>query len=174
MKNLIGKSIEYFSFPRPLAAALALTCLCILAFVYTAQYAFGYLPCILCLYQRIPYYVALALSIAAFALSGRHEKAARGMLLLCGCAFFAGLCLSGYHVGVEMHWWMGPQACGGGLPENASIEQLRAYITSRPIVDCSVPAWKFLGISMTGYNFIISFSLTVKTFFLTLRRWKHG
>lgn len=166
----INDIIAFWGAPRHLAPAIAFVSAAALAFAYTAQYGFNYLPCILCLYQRIPYFAALGLSLAAAALARRAPVATVALLWLCVAAFLAGTGISGYHVGVESSWWPGPQACGSGLPQNASVEQLRAFLANRPIVDCGVPTWKLFGISMTGYNFALSLGLFVSTMFLLARR----
>lgn len=154
MKQLL----EFFSDHRNLALLLAATGAVILGFVYTAQYGFGCEPCILCRYQRGPYYALLIFGLLSAGFARSNPKAGFGFLLLCGAAVLTGIGISGYHVGVEQHWWMGPQACGGALPTTGTIEELRQYLLNRPIVDCSVPMCK-IGLSMTGWNFILSLGI---------------
>jgi disulfide bond formation protein DsbB len=160
--------LDFFSDHRHLALLLAATGAVILGFVYTAQYKFGCEPCILCRYQRAPYYALLVFGLLAAGSARRYPKTGFAFLLLCGAAVLTGLGISGYHIGVEQHWWMGPQACGGALPTTGSIEELRQYLLSRPIVDCSVPMCK-IGLSMTGWNFILSSGLTGLISMLLLR-----
>ncbi|MDP2206912.1 MAG: disulfide bond formation protein B [Alphaproteobacteria bacterium] len=155
MKQLL----DFFSDHRNLSLLLAATGAVILGFVYTAQYGFGCEPCILCRYQRGPYYALLIFGLLGAGFARFNSKAGFGFLLLCGAAALTGLGISGYHIGVEHHWWMGPQACGGALPTTGTIEELRQYLLNRPIVDCSVPMCK-IGLSMTGWNFILSLGLT--------------
>ncbi|MFN7113336.1 MAG: disulfide bond formation protein B [Alphaproteobacteria bacterium] len=150
--------LDFFSDHRNLALLLAATGAVILGFVYTAQYGFGCEPCILCRYQRGPYYALLIFGLLGAGFARSSPKAGFGFLLLCAAAVLTGLGISGYHIGVEQRWWMGPQACGGALPTTGSIEELRQYLLNRPIVDCSVPMCK-IGLSMTGWNFILSLGL---------------
>jgi disulfide bond formation protein DsbB len=160
---------DFFEKPRNLALFLTLASAGILGFALVTQYVFGHQPCILCRYQRIPYYTVLVVGFFAAALAGIRPKWAFGLLLLSGLAFLSGLGISGYHIGVEQNWWMGPRACGGALPENLSLEAFREYMLNRDIVDCSVPGWTFLGLSMTTYNFVVSLALTVFTFLMAWR-----
>lgn len=159
----------FFEKPRNLALFLTLASAGILAFVLVTQYVFGHEPCILCRYQRIPYYIVLVIGFFAAALAAIKPKWTFGLLILSGIAFMSGLGISGYHIGVEQHWWMGPKACGSPLPLNATPEEFRDYILNKNIVDCSVPGWTFLGLSMTTYNFITSLVLVFFTFVMTLR-----
>lgn len=142
-----------------------------LAFAYTAQYGFNLQPCILCLYQRKPYFAVIALSLLAAFFADRKPRTAFALLLLSGAAFVVGMGIAGFHTGVENGWWKGLDACGdAALPENATLEQMQEYIMNRPIVRCDVAGWKFLGISMTGYNFMLSTALAAFTFFFALRK----
>lgn len=169
MKNLPA----FFSDKKRLSSAVVLASLGALAFAYTAQYGFNLLPCPLCLEQRKPYFAVILLGTAAFFCAGKKDKASFIFLLLCAAAFLAGAAISGFHTGVEEGWWKGLEACGdSSLPVGASIEELQKYLTSRPIVRCDVPAWQMFGISMTGYNFLLSLFLTAFTFYFTLRSYQ--
>ncbi len=164
------KSIfAFFEKPRNLALFLTLASAGILAFVLVTQYVFGHEPCILCRYQRIPYYAVLVIGFFAAALAGLKPKWTFGLLVLSGFAFMSGLGISGYHIGVEQNWWLGPKTCGSPLPDNATLEEFTAYIMNKNIVDCSVASWTFLGLSMTMYNFLTSLVLTIFTFTMTWR-----
>lgn len=162
--------IEYFSDHRHLAAGLVLASAGILAFAYVSQYVFHYDPCILCLYQRKPYFAVIAMGVLAFALQKKEPRAAFGLLLACATAFAVGAGIAGYHTGVEQDWWKGTQACGdANLPVGASIEELREYLRNKRITRCDVPSWKLFGLSMTNYNLAQSVVLAGLTLWLALR-----
>ena len=165
MKQLFA----FFETPRNLALFLSLASASILGFALVTQYVFGHDPCILCRYQRVPYYIVLVIGFFAAALAGIRPKLAFGLLILSGFAFLAGLGISGYHIGVEQQWWMGPKVCGTPLPANATLEEFTAYIMNKNIVDCSVPGWTFLGLSMTTYNFMLSIVMAAFTFTMAWR-----
>jgi disulfide bond formation protein DsbB len=169
------KLFAFFEDHRHLALFLTLVSAGTLVFVYITQYVFHHEPCILCRYQRGPYFAALGFGLLAAVVAKRKPDIGFGLLLLAGAGFLVGLGISGYHIGVEQHWWLGPKACGGALPENATLEQLREYLTNRKIVDCGVPSWKFLGLTMTNYNFMMSLGLSVFTFVMAFKgRKKNG
>jgi disulfide bond formation protein DsbB len=126
---------------------------------FTAQYWGGLQPCVLCVYQRWPYGIAIALGLAALATGGRT----RGWLLaLAGLTFLAGGGIAVFHVGVEQGWWEGTAQCGA-TGKADSIEALRAQIMAAPLVRCTDIAWSFAGISMAGFNVIASAILAAVT-----------
>lgn len=164
--------IEYFREPRRLAAAIAAVSATALAAAYTAQYGFGLKPCILCLYQRIPYALNIAFGIMAVLATFRYPRLATLLLWLSALSFLSGAAVAGFHAGVEYKWWPGLSSCGGDiLPENVSLEELRQSLTHQKIVRCDEPAWVLFGISMAGYNSMLSLVLGLQTLFL-LRKQK--
>lgn len=172
MKQLIST----FTRIRPLAALLLLLSVAILATAYISQYVFHYDPCVLCLYQRKPYFAVIALSLLALLLAGRKHGVARGLLAACAAAFAVGIGLALYHTGVEQSWWSGTQACGGGdgLPSGGNLDDLRAYLENKRVTRCDVPTWKLFGLSMTVYNLIASSGLFAVTTALLWLGWRRG
>ena len=130
-----------------------------LAAALTAQYGFGLRPCILCLYQRVPYVVAAILALAGLA----GPRAWRGhplLLALCGLVFLADTGISSFHVGVEQHWWAGLAACTGeGQAVAGSVEDLKAMLAGPPPPRCDQIPWSLFGISMAGYDVFATFAL---------------
>ena len=123
-----------------------------LAAAFTAQYGFGLRPCVLCLYQRLPYGLAAVLALAGLVgpLAGRGRPV---LLALCGLAFAVNTGIAVFHVGVEQHWWAGLAACtGGGQPMAGSVEDLKAMLAGPPPPRCDQIPWSLFGISMAGYN----------------------
>jgi disulfide bond formation protein DsbB len=122
------------------------------------QYVLGYLPCDLCLKERIPYYVIIPLSlIVAIAARTRAPRpvvvlglAVLGLVALCGAA------LGVYHAGVEWGLWAGPSDCTGTVWDLKSGGSLYDQLDSIRVVPCDKAAWRFLGISLAGYNALIS------------------
>lgn len=167
---MMQKIVALLSNHKYLALALAGVSLAILAFAYVSQYVFHYDPCILCLYQRKPYFAVTAVSLLAFLLHDKNPRWAFYLLLLSGAAFLAGAGIAGFHTGVEQDWWKGLQSCGdANLPQNATVEQLKEYLHNKKITRCDVPSWKFLGLSMTNYNFAQSLLLAAGTFYFAFR-----
>ncbi len=136
-----------------------------LAAAYGSQYWGGLAPCVLCLYQRAAYGAVILLALAALGCAwGDREKAARFFTGLCALGFLTGAGIAFYHVGVEQHWWTGSEACVGAAAGSArTIEELRAQLMAAPIVRCDQVAWSLFGISMAGYNGVISLALAAAT-----------
>lgn len=142
--------------PRTIPAALLLLSIAVLATVYGAQHLGGLRPCELCLYQRWPWWIAAGLALAALVPGGAPADAARRVLVAAaGLVLIAGAVLAGYHVGVEQGWWQGPASCGGAIATPETLAELRAQL-SQTVVPCGEPAWSLFGISMAGYNAILS------------------
>lgn len=157
----MNKLIQFLLVPRHLAIGVLLASAGILSAAYVSQYGFGLKPCILCLYQRVPYFVNIGLGIAAFAATFRYPRLAMLLLYAASISFLTDAFIAGFHAGVEYGWWKGLPACGGDIvPKNATIEQMRAALTHQNIIRCDKPAWTLFGVSMAGYNFVIASTLT--------------
>ncbi len=121
------------------------------------QWVLGYVPCKLCLTERLPYYAAIPLALAGLVLPPRLTRLALGLAAL-GLLYGAGL--SVYHAGAEWSFWPGPSDCGGGAGANPAAigDFLNALQTTR-VADCSTAAWRLLGISLAGWNALVAFAL---------------
>ena len=139
-----------------LAASIA-----VLGSALISQYWGGLQPCVLCLYQRYPYWLAIALSILSLlALLKGARHAAAALIAVAALAFLAGAAVAAFHVGVEQHWWAGTAECGASGPlGSGSAADLRAKLLAQPVVRCDEVAFSLFGISMAGFNFIISLAL---------------
>ena len=154
---------------RALALAVLLASVFSLAFAYTAQYGFGLQPCILCLYQRWPYRIAAGIAVAAGLMR------LRWMLWMAVPLYLSGAGIALFQVGVEQHWWRGTDDCVGGDITGLSGADLMAKIQSAPVVRCDEIQFEFLGISMAGYNGLLSLGLAAALAYCLLRgRFKTG
>lgn len=156
---------------RPLLLALVVSAL-LLGGALLFQYVGGLAPCELCVAQRWPHAVSIALGLAGLLLL---RRAAVARLLAVGCALallWTGL-IGLYHVGVEQKWWSGPSACTAGSLSAAPAEAL-SQIVAAPLVQCDSIAWSLFGISMAGYNALISTLAAFWTLWLTLRAAQRG
>lgn len=135
----------------------------------------GLQPCPLCLYQRWPYWFVIVFAGLAV-LAGR--RLARGGLAVFAAVsalvFLAGAGVAGFHVGVEQHWWEGLSSCGsGGLDDsNMSIEELKAKLFATPLVRCDDVPWSLFGVSLAGYNLIISLVLAAASTWAAQGFWR--
>ena len=115
-------------------------------------------PCPLCLEQRYAYYLAMPLG-AAGGICRRARGAAAGAAgRVCGAsACCAGNAwLGGYHAGVEWKFWQGPTDCSGPVVDLGSAGTLLQRLDTVKVIRCDEVQWRFLGLSLAGYNVLIS------------------
>lgn len=124
------------------------------------QYVMGLAPCEMCHWQRWPHIVAIIAGLGAFAASS-NRKLALGLLLVAIASIAVTSALGVFHAGVEYRWWTGPQACSGTIPTGLSPEELKKYLFGAKMVRCDEPAWKLAGISMAGWNAILSAAMAI-------------
>ena len=149
---------------RPIAAAALTIAVVGAATVLGAlffQHVLGLKPCPLCYEQRYPYYFGIPLAVLV--LLG-DTVGSRRRVLLAGLVVIAGLMLWNaglgvYHSGVEWKWWLGPQACAGEAEGLGSAIDIFKKLDSINVVRCDEAAWRFLGLSLAGYNALISLAL---------------
>lgn len=143
--------------PRLAAILLALASVGTLASALFFQFVLDYQPCVLCILQRWPYVAVVALTMASLALR-RSNRAVAALLGLSGLALLVGAGIAAFHVGVEQHWWAGTSSCGGAAAAT-SLEALRAQVMAAPVTRCDEVAWSLFGVSMAGYNVLVSLAL---------------
>jgi disulfide bond formation protein DsbB len=148
---------------RPAAAALlvALAGAATIAGAWYFQLVVGLPPCPLCLEQRIPYYVAIPLAmvlLGGIAWSVSLTVVRLGLVLL-AVLMLIGAGLGVYHAGVEWHFWAGPTDCSGQLNQLGGPGGLLGQLSTVRVVRCDEAAWRFLGVSLAGYNALISLML---------------
>ncbi|CAM5199463.1 hypothetical protein ARD30_03715 [Bosea thiooxidans] len=116
-------------------------------------------PCKLCLEQRVPHYAAIGLALAALVLARSPQLQRLVLLGLAGLmAWSTGLGI--YHAGVEWGWFIGPNDCGGAAePAAAGMQDFMKQLQTTRIVACSEAAWRFLGLSLAGWNALASAGL---------------
>jgi disulfide bond formation protein DsbB len=133
-----------------LTAALGVV---VLGTVLASQYLGGLQPCELCLYQRWPWGVAIALGVLAAVI----RPARRILVGLAGLVILLGGLLAAYHAGVEYGWFPGFTSCTSAISAGgSSVASLRDQLLNAPVVRCDVPGFVLFGISMAGYNAILS------------------
>jgi len=139
----------------------------------------GLAPCPLCLDQREVHWAASAFAIAGWAV-GRVNASPLGRIATLGAGaliYLAGFVIAGFHAGVEYGLWPGPANCGShpaAAPGAADV--LRALEGAQTVVPCDEAAWRFLGVSMAGYNALLSLAagLFLTENALELRRRRRG
>jgi disulfide bond formation protein DsbB len=125
------------------------------------QYVLGYPPCPLCLDQRNAYYVSVPLA-ALLWLGANHGASSKVMtagFVVIALAMLWNTGLSAYHAGVEWKFWLGPTDCSGPINSFGSASDMLKQLQDIRIVRCDEASWRFLGISLAGYDVLVSLFL---------------
>ena len=142
---------------RQAALAIALGAAATVGGALVFEHVFGYVPCKLCLTQRNPYYIAIPLGFVTAFLPPRWTK---GGLWLLALVFVMSAGLGAYHSGVEWGLFAGPSDCGGGAGQGAgNVGDFLNQLQNTRVVSCTEAAWRFLGLSLAGWNVLISLAL---------------
>ena len=144
-----------------LAASLAM-----LGFAHASERLWGLSPCNLCLKQREVFWGAVAISLVATlwaVVSQARRGTPRIAAFLLFAVFLTGAITAGFHFGGEMKWWDLPAKCvGGAAADLESLTSLAFGVGEEPrIAMCDAVTWRFLGLSMSGWNALISAALAV-------------
>ncbi len=129
--------------------------------------SFGYLPCELCLKQRIAYYLAIPLAVLLIGVSQVKKPVVHGFtrfgMLALAFIFLGNAGLGTYHAGVEWGFWPGPAECTGAISSALTVNEFLKQLDTVKVVRCDDVALRIFGLSLAGWNVIISvflFSLT--------------
>jgi disulfide bond formation protein DsbB len=140
------------------------------------QYQLGLKPCPLCLEQRIAYYVSIPLAVmVVLGVSvGSSRKVLMAALIAIAAAMIWNAGLGAYHSGVEWKWWEGPKDCAGAgaVTSFGSAGGLLKQMQNTALVRCDEAAWRFLGLSLAGYNVLISLGLAGVALWGFWRAWR--
>ncbi len=113
---------------------------------YISQYGFGLFPCEMCWWQRWPHFAALGFAAMSYVIVPGRVWAA-----LAGLAIITSGLIGGFHAGVEYGWWEGITGCSS-LPSAIDVMD----VSAAPLVRCDVAPWSLFGVSLAGWNFLIS------------------
>ena len=141
--------------PARAVAVIFLLTLVAIATAWGFELIGGYLPCPLCLTQRIAYYVTVPLTGLAMLtmLAGRAPLGLlRAVLVLAGLVMLAGGLLGAYHAGVEWGFWQGPTSCTGSGNLSAGLPDL----SKAKVIMCDEVQIRVLGLSFAGWNAVVS------------------
>jgi disulfide bond formation protein DsbB len=127
------------------------------AFVFEAL---GYAPCELCLTERIPYYAAIPVAGLAVLFAARcPRRLVRAAFSILAAIFAASAIFGAYHAGVEWGFWPGPLECSGPLDRAASGDDFLKQLQNFKVTRCDAPALRILGLSLAGWNAVVSAGL---------------
>ena len=131
----------------------------ILGSALLSQYVGGLNPCPMCIWQRWPHAIAIALAVIVL-LIGRKGAP---IYLLIALVLLVGAGIGAFHAGVEQGWWEGPSTCSGGDIGSLSTQELINQIMTAEIVRCDDIPWSFLGLSMAAWNAVVSVLMAIIT-----------
>jgi len=156
------------------AAALAFVIgVATIAAAWASQLWGGLVPCELCLGERWPYYYGLPLLALILLLWNRLPLTVWyiGMLLV-AAIFVWSVYLGVFHAGVEWKFWQGPTACTGN-GTSLDLNQL-SNLNAVKVVQCDQIQWQFLGISLAGYNALVSALIVVLLALALINQMQRG
>ena len=148
--------------PQRAAIVIFIIALATILGAWVFEYA-GFAPCELCLMQRWAYYAAVPLALVVAYVAPRNAGVARMGLLVLAAIWFGSMLFGIYHSGVEWKWWLGPSTCGNQAGFSGKLPDLTA-----PVILCDTPAIRILGLSLAGWNAIVSLFLAL----VALAGWK--
>src|SRR5436190_13152244 len=143
------------------ALAIAVIAAATLAGAWFFQLVLDIRPCPLCLEQRYAYYLAMPLGAltALAAARGAPRAVLYAALAILAAAALANAWMGAYHAGVEWGFWKGPTDCTGPVGNLGSAGNLLERLDTVRLIRCDEVQWRFLGLSLAGYNFLISLLL---------------
>ena len=121
------------------------------------QYAVGLAPCEICIWQRIPHVIVIALVLGSFARpsfqpAGISATVCFTLLISAGLGFF--------HVGIEQDWWKGITECAAPATVISDPREMAGALAAKPLVRCDIVPWALFGGSMASYNALLSLILS--------------
>jgi disulfide bond formation protein DsbB len=152
----------------------AICALLVLGVAHGFQTFGGEAPCHLCLEQRKVYWIAVAVGVIGWVLGrfikGKHVVALFSLILCLLFLWEAGL--AAYHAGVEWKLWQGPQTCSGAQTSAANLAGINSLLGGARITAprCDVPPWRFVGLSMAGWNVLVALVLAALSGIVVLGR----
>jgi disulfide bond formation protein DsbB len=149
---------------RQLITLASFSSMAVILAAYYFEFIGGFLPCKLCYWQRYPHFInILIFPFFYFFPIRRFIFIGMGSMLV-------SIILALYHVGVEQKYWLGPNSCSKASIDGLTTDQLLDQIMNAPIVRCDEIAWELIGISMAGWNLLISFCLFLTWLYCYLKK----
>jgi disulfide bond formation protein DsbB len=176
--TIASRSLSRVHANAAVAAALTIAAIAAgtLAGAWFFQLVLDIRPCPLCLEQRYAYYlvVPLGLLIAFAAGRGAPRAALAAGFAIVALAMLWNAGLATYHSGVEWGFWQGPTDCSGPVVDFGSAGNLLQRLDSVKVIRCDEVQWRFLGLSLAGYNVLISLSIAVLAGWSAIRCGRRG
>ncbi|GGH32529.1 disulfide bond formation protein DsbB [Alsobacter metallidurans] len=149
--------------PDRAALAVGLAAAATVGGALVLEHGFGVKPCELCLVQRIPYYVGAPFALLTAIVASRRPRNlfTTAMLASLALLFVISAGLGSYHAGVEWKFWAGPQDCTGAVVKPAAMGDFLKQLETTKVIRCDEVAMRILGLSLAGWNAVISAGLAL-------------
>ncbi len=155
-------SIKNHFLTQPVAWTAFVISLSLLGGAHAFEYFGGLPPCPLCLTQRTAHWVVVGIAGMALITGRRHSRTSLLFLAALLLAYLTSTGIAGYHTGVEWRWWAGPATCTSGQIGTTSAEDLLAALQQpAEMPACDKIPWALFGLSMAGYNALISLGMAL-------------
>ena len=159
---MAGSMMQEIRYLLPVNRALLIcaamsSCLLLGAFLF--EYVGGLVPCKMCIWQRWAH-VALILTALSGLLIPTQIRAKPALMFVVVAAMISAA-IAGFHAGVELQLWDGPSGCTASLNSSGDISLLVDQLLATPVVRCDEVPWSLFGISMAGWNTILSLDIAV-------------
>lgn len=129
--------------------------LLLLAGAWGSQLIGGLVPCEMCHWQRWPHYAAVVAAAFAFIVPGRSSKVT--MIVIAALLVAVSGLIGVFHAGVEYHWWQGITACSTmATGDGVSTDEMLRRLLAAPVIRCDAAQWTLMGVSLAGFNAILS------------------
>ncbi|URW77032.1 disulfide bond formation protein B [Sphingomonas donggukensis] len=132
-----------------------------------SQYLGGLYPCEMCHWQRWPHYAAIAVALVAFMVTG---GARRALVVVAALLIATSGAIGVFHAGVEYGWWPGITGCTSTVQAGGSVEDMFSKIMAAPMIRCDVAQWTLGGVSLAGWNAIVSIPSALVILWLAVKR----
>jgi disulfide bond formation protein DsbB len=159
--NMIRSVLSSLFTPYQAIILITLAGIAMLAAAYGFQYLGGLQPCTMCYWQRIPHAVVIGIGVLTFWFGQNTE---RGFLIIAGLVMAVSTGLGFWHAGVEWGILAGPTGCSGGIDFGGNASAVLDNLLATKPVRCDEVPWSFIRVSMAGWNFIISLTLSAYAF----------
>jgi disulfide bond formation protein DsbB len=160
LANSLAQELSVLLAPKNGLIIVAAASSALLGGAFLFEYVGGLAPCNLCIWQRWAHVAIIA--CAGLGLFAGRVSSYLSMwtgLVLCFGAALASAGIAGYHAGVEWQLWAGPSGCTSTLASNMSTSALVDQLLATPVVRCDDVPWSLFGLSMAGWNMLLSLDI---------------
>ncbi len=159
MAGTLKRELSVLLAPQRGLIACALISASLLVGAFLFEYVGGMAPCSLCIWQRWAHLAVIACAVASLGLGAGAPDRLRGGLAITMMAALSSVGIAGYHAGVEWQLWAGPGGCTAALVTGADAADLVDSLLATPVVRCDDVPWSLFGLSMAGWNTLLSLDI---------------